>query len=62
MLSLGTETTRVLLSRFLPARVNQPCKRRPSSGIATLHLYLFEASITIPDALKNSYETENGVD
>lgn len=38
MLSLGTEMARAPLSRFLPARVNQPCSRRLSSRVAILLL------------------------
>lgn len=51
MLSLGTEMARALLSRFLPARVNQPCSRRLSYGVAILHLFELQFSTKLNVAL-----------
>jgi len=51
MLSLGTEMARAPLSRFLPARVNQPCSRRLSSGIAILYLFEVQFSTKLNVAL-----------
>lgn len=45
MLSLRTEMARTPLSRFLPARVNQPCSRRLSSGVVILHLFEVQFSM-----------------
>lgn len=51
MLSLGTEMARAPLSRFLPARVNQPCSRRLSSAVAILRLFEVQFSTKLNVAL-----------